>query len=186
MDMAVCRKSTSGCRQEAETSGDGRGTTLAEAADMMFARMMLVRALGTGVALVLLALVGCAHTNRTTDEASSEAVVRAVGCGLAGLLQPRGACRPDYPSEFGVTLRGQVLIDGPLGPMPASYTKISLLRQGAEIAGSATDHQGHFQFKQNLSSGPYALRVGPGDYQGELVFEIEGRAPDVVVHASRR
>jgi hypothetical protein len=139
--------------------------------------------------LAALGLTACAHRSASTDSAIMNAVDRGIWCAATYDANSRSGINCGArPSTVGVTLRGQVLVDGRagVGPLPLANAKVLLLRQARELASAATDGQGRFSFTRNLEAGDYEVALAPGDWAGGTVVTVDRGSAEVVVFASRQ
>ena len=82
-------------------------------------------------------------------------------------------------------LRGSVM-SADMVPVPVTFATVELVSVDGDVQRTTTtDHVGRFAFVGNIPNGRYRVRVA-GDYEGSLLFEVDGHINNELAVVARR
>jgi hypothetical protein len=90
------------------------------------------------------------------------------------------------PATVGARVWGRVVVEGPAGPQPLAYMRLSLRQGGTTVATASSDRSGAFLFQRNIEDGSYDLVLESDRYQGQIAVEVNGAAREIRLTAIPR
>jgi hypothetical protein len=98
---------------------------------------------------------------------------------------PRDTIDTRFGSLKNTELRGSVATADMI-PVPVTFATVELTSVDGDLQlTTTTDHDGKFAFVGKIPNGRYRVRVA-GDYDGSLLFEVDGHVNDELALVAKR